>query len=144
MEIHVRFRDGRKYDLKYGTGLFINNSNWDMEKKMPKDKRSAKYSDECDEIRTRLFVLEQFLQQCWSAYQNDKEQSGNILVQWMNDVEWVSEEKATYVRGKKVLFTEWRIESKAAQKMAAIEKKKESDALSKLETLNARLAALSK
>ena len=51
MEIHVRFRDGRKYDLKYGTGLFINNSNWDMEKKMPKDKRSAKYSDECDEIR---------------------------------------------------------------------------------------------
>lgn len=126
MEIHVRFRDGRKYDLKYGTGLFINNSNWDMEKKMPKDKRSAKYSDECDEIRTRLFVLEQFLQQCWSAYQNDKEQSGNILVQWMNDVEWVSEEKATYVRGKKVLFTEWRIESKAAQKMAAIEKKKEA------------------
>lgn len=125
-EIRVRFRGGRKYDQRAGTGIFINNVNWDNEKGMPKDKRCTKYSDECDEVKMRLFVLEQFLQQCWSAAQADKEQPDDILAQWMNDIEWISEEKATYVRGKKVLFTEWRIESKAAQKLAAIEKKKEA------------------
>lgn len=125
-EIRVRFRGGRKYDQRAGTGIFINNNNWDNEKGMPKDKRSSKYSDECDEVKTRLFILEQYLQQCWNSAQTADDQPTDILAQWMNDVDWVSEDKSAYIGGRKVVVKEWRIESKSAQKIAAIERKKEA------------------
>lgn len=119
MEIQVRLNGGKLCDKRAKTGIFVTIENWDYAKGMPRDKRSNRYDPECEEIRKRLTVLYNYLQEKWTENFEKGSVNGNSLRTWLDDIKWeVSED----LRGVKT----WEIISKS--EMAAEQLREEVEA----------------
>lgn len=122
-EIQLRFSGNRSFVKRALTGIFVTVENWDAEKGMPKDKRSSKFSSECDDIRERLELLRRHLIVCWEDAQERGGLADDSLTRWIEDVVWTKEDEVYYIRGEKRVLTKWSIQSKAFLKKTEAEDK---------------------
>lgn len=119
VEIQLRFCGNRSFVKRALTGIFITATNWDAEKGMPKTKKMARRTDNCDEIRWRLAVLQNYLLKCWEDGSQSNDVAADSLTKWMEDIIWIKPGKDEDCSG-------WKIGSKTEKKALQIQEKIEA------------------
>lgn len=118
-EIQVRFCGNRNFVRRAQTGIFITVSSWDYEKEMPKTRKNMRMIDDCEGIRYRLDLLQNYLLECWSTAESQDAVKDDSLAEWMDDIIWIEPENKRDSRGWE-LTSRTKIEAeKARMKLAA-------------------------
>lgn len=119
VEIQLRFCGNRSFVKRGLTGIFIMRPNWDNEKEMPKTRTTMYKVDDCEVIRFRLFLLQDYLINCWTDAIDNGTLKDDSLTQWLDDIVWIEPNNKRDSRG-------WELTSK--KQIEAEKKRKKLEA----------------
>lgn len=77
--IYIRFRDGRKFDLKVKTGFIVNLSDWNPSKDKPKHTKTdmlAKLEVDLTDLKSKIL----------KEYNQKTEKNSNIDISWLQEI----------------------------------------------------------